>query len=185
MDRTSRRRFLRTGCGAGTFAVAGCLGGPTNAAGDPDTYEIVQYATALGRPEWREGERAGYLDAFTSEDGARNALEFGELPDDRREEVEAFVAGTEFEETVLLYVASVGPDTCHDAIEVRELAMEAATLTGEAAAVDTSDGDVDCGAAETHPSALIRPEFDERPERVEMRVVDGWDGRETIERVVE
>jgi hypothetical protein len=54
------------------------------------------------------------------------------------------------------------------------LGMEGATLTGEAAALDTSDGDVDCGAVEIHPSALIGPEFDDRPERVEVTFVDGW-----------
>lgn len=69
--------------------------------------------------------------------------------------------------------------------EVRDLETEDATITGEIAAIDTSEGDVGCGDAITYPSALIRPEYDDLPENVEITFIDGWGERETIERAVE
>lgn len=189
MDPTSRRRLLRSGCGVAALGVAGCLGGrgvlSTGEAVDSDGYEIVQYSTALGLPEWREEGRAGSLDVFASEDDVRESLELEELSEDRRDAVEAFVADTDFEKRLLLYVASAGPSTCYDRIEVHELGIEEATMTGEVAAIDTSGGNVDCGAAETYPSALIEPAFDDRPERVELTVVDGWGEGETVERTID
>lgn len=177
-----RRRFLQTGWLVAALAAGGCLGGfPAGRASDHDDYAIVQYSTALGQPEWREDGRTGYLDAFGSETAVRESLDIEALPGDRREDVGSFVAATDFEAEILLYVASTGPDTCHDGIRVRELGTDGSTLTGEMAVIDTSDGAVDCGAAETHPSALIRPAFD-RPERVAITVVDGRGDRETLRR---
>lgn len=190
MNPTTRRRFLYAGCGTIALPLAGCLGTEdvlsTRNADDPTEYEIVQYSTALAAPDWREhNDRAGHLDVFASAAAAEVLLESDRLADERRGGVESFIAATDFEETVLLYIASVGPNTCYNRIEVRELERIDATLAGEMAAADTSEPGGGCGGAVTHPSALVRPEVTDRAERVEITIIDGWGGRETITRSIE
>lgn len=197
MNPMSRRILLRSGCGTAVFAFTGCLGDGRTRSGEENDesedgadhgendYAIVQYSSDLAAPEWREHDERGYLSVLITENEVRDSLRFDDLPEDHREEIEQFVAETDFEETVLLYVGSVGPSTCHDALEVRDLDLEERTLVGEIGVIDVSGGDTGCGGAETHPSALIRPEFDVRPERIELTIIDGWDERETIERTVE
>ncbi|MEM4780756.1 MAG: hypothetical protein QXG03_04235 [Halalkalicoccus sp.] len=204
MSSLPRRRLLQAGSTAAAFALAGCFGdsdvfptdgdersddaedesGDDRPNGDADRYTIVRYSTDR-QPEWRDEDESGQLAVFTTEDELRGALALDELPEDRREAVESLIEDTDFEETVLLSVASVGPTTCYDTLEVEELGIEEATLSGRVTAVETSDSDELCGEAITYPSALLRPEFGARPERVAITIVDGWGERETIERPVE
>lgn len=197
MERISRRTVLRaagTGLGA---TVAGCLsdepvraptGGDDPTPTDTPTptpdggleYEVRSFGTSLGRPAWRNDDRrSGHVEMYATEAAARAALEFEELPEDRRAAVEAFVGGTDYPNERLLYVASVGPNTCHDRIEVGHLSVDGDVLVGTANTVDTSEPDVACGDAITFPSALVRVRFDDRPRNAgRLTVTDGW-GEET------
>lgn len=199
MTPIDRRRTLRVlGLGLGA-AVGGCLsdepanpgtGGDTPTGSDPrsgsDTpppmtdggieYEVRSFGGSLGEPTWRDDERrSGHVELYASAAAARAALDLEALPEDRREDVEAFVEGTDFSKERLVYVASVGPNTCHDRVEVGHLTVEGDTLVGAASAVDTSGPDEACGDAIAFPAALVRIRFGNRPRNVvRLTVTDGW-----------
>jgi hypothetical protein len=194
MQRSDRRTALRiVGAGLGT-SVAGCLSdGPggtptdrddTTSTGTPTAtrhgglaYDVTSFGTSLGRPRWYgDDETAGHVQLFATEAAARGVLDLDEVGDDRRDGVESFVADTDFATERLLYVVSVGPDTCHGSIEVGSLSVEGEQLVGRARAVDTSDENEGCGDAITYPSALVRATFEGTPrDRVRFTVTDGWD----------
>lgn len=206
MERPTRRRTLRAvglGCGA---LLGGCLSDdgadptgtddPTDAddptgTDDPtateplslDGYDVVPFAASLSAPDWYDDEEPpGHVELFASEAAAREGLDFERVPEDRRSEVESFVADTDFASARLLYVGSVGPNTCYRAVEVSELELDDGTLVGAAAAVAPGDGDRVCGQAITFPSSLVRATVDGRPPNAAtVTVTDGWGDEETFE----
>jgi len=198
MSPNTRRGTIRlVGLGLGA-ALAGCLdGGDDPATGESPTddpsptdgpsgdleYESVQVGAASGDPDWydSEDEPPGHVELFASARAVRRALDLEAASD----EVGAFVDGTDFERSRLLYVASLGPNTCYSEIDVRELTVEDGELVGTAAAVDPSDDTTGCGDAVTFPSALVRVTFDGRPaNHATITVVNGWDEQRAIEATV-
>lgn len=205
MTKLDRRTALAAvGIGLGT-ALAGCIDSGANPGDDEDTetddgdgeetttadpgeptaveYDVIQYETGTSAPDWydRDEEPTGAVTLIDSESRLESTLSVHDLPEDRRDAVESFLADVDFEKSVVLLVSSVGPDTCHDEIEIESLALEDGTLTGRAAAVDTSEEGAACGEALTFPSALVKAEGDgSPPSGAEITVVDGWGTEETI-----
>lgn len=196
MDPVSRRDALRT-TGAGLLAsVAGCLGGSESPPSSDDTttdengtetddegtnrlvdHASIQFATETAAPEWyaETDDAVGNVTVIDSEERAQVVWPHDDVPQDRREEVADFLGEVSFEDSVLLYLESVGPNTCHDAIEATSVAFEDGELTATATVVDTSDADEGCGEALTFPSALLRATFSEEPPtEATVTVVDGW-----------
>lgn len=198
MERPTRRHALKAvglGCGA---LLGGCLSddgtapagtdSPTDTATgtEPPTldgYDVVPFAASSTIPDWYgQEEPPGHVELFASEEAAREWLDFEQVPEDRRSEVESFVADTDFGTARLLYVGSVGPNTCYRAVEVSGLELADGTLVGSAAAVDPGDGDRACGEALTFPSSLVRATVDGRPPNAaKVTVTDGWGDEETFE----
>jgi hypothetical protein len=224
----NRRTFLAaSGVGLATPLV-GCLGGARETPGtDPGTVEetetttdaettatagptelasseTVQYAATGTRPDWFEGSGDSVGRVVVIDSKARaDAVLTRDLPTDRREPVADFLQNTDFSESVVLYVESVGPNACTDEIEVADLAAEDGVLTGTASVVDASEGgDASDGSDETdengtasdggggmtacaevltYPSALVRATFSGEPAtRVRLRLVDGWDNETEV-----
>lgn len=97
------------------------------------------------------------------------------LFDENDTETLAFVDATDFESSVLLYVESVGPNTCYNRLEVTDVAVEGGTIVGSATAIDASDeGDDVCAPSLTYPGALIRITTDPLPDAARITVTDGW-----------
>lgn len=211
MDITDRRRVLRAvGLGLGG-SLAGCLSGdpggtatgterpsatdsatqsPTETPpSDADvTFEVLQLGTGLERPAWRaDGEGGGHAELYASAAAARGRLGLEALAPDRREAAESFVGSTDFGAERLLFVASVGPDTCYSRVEVASLRVVDATLAGGARAVDTSEAGEGCGDAITYPAALVRVRFEGDPrDQARIRITDGWDEqREVVAAAIE
>jgi hypothetical protein len=207
----NRRTFLAaSGVGLATPLV-GCLGGSRETPGtDPGTVEETEtttdaettatelassetlpYAATGTRPDWFEGagETVGDVVVIDSEERADAVLAREDLGADRREQVTDFLRNTDFGDSVLLYVQSVGPNACNDAIEVRDLAVEDGELVGTASVVNSSEategtedgGMTACAQVITYPSALVRATFSgDPPTRVSLRVTDGWDNEAEV-----
>ena len=188
----NRRRLLRAvGIGAGV-GLAGCAGersgdggGTTDdtttdrtTTGAPDAVRetaVLQYDVTGAVPAWHEPGRPGRVVVIDSTERLRATLSLGDLSEERRESVRAFLADVDYATDRLLSVRSGGPDTCHDRVNVSELRVAGGRLTGRARVVDTSEPGKACGGAETFPSALVRVTFDESPvDRVALQVRDGF-----------
>ena len=186
MERLTRRSALRglgTTVGAvGIAGSAGCLGGSVpgsdggngtdddgNAGIDADPETAVYHAGgALSGPAWRRTERPGFVTLFTDRASTRWLLR------DARSGTDDFVDGTDFEESVLAYVESVGRDTCERLLEFADVAVDEGTLTAEATVVDTAGEDTACGEAITYSGAFLRVTADPLPDAIRVDVTDGW-----------
>jgi hypothetical protein len=177
---TRRRTTVTAGVALGT-ALAGCLGGD----GGGVTRETLQIGPTPGVPDWSgRGDDAGAAELFRRQERAVDRLESALLEGvapDRRDAILAFARNTDFQDDVLVYVASEGPDTCYDEVSVRDLTLDGDVLTGTAEAVDTSESGQGCGDALTFPAVLVRATADPRPARVRLTIHNGWGEETTVE----
>ena len=194
-DLTRRKALYGIGTGS-VVALAGCTeaGGSAPGSGSDDTdgdgsdgadgdgsdggpsFVVQQTGASLSGPGWDRTERRGFCALFTAADDLSSLL--AEAPEAVRE----FVAETDFTESVLCYVESVGPNTCYDEIAVDPLALgvEDGTLVADATVRGPSDGEVACGEAITYSGALVRVTADPLPDAARISVTDGWGETETI-----
>ncbi|KKF39191.1 hypothetical protein FK85_30485 [Halorubrum saccharovorum] len=188
------RRTAIYGLGAGSVtALAGCSDGADPGAGDggdgtnggtgngtgdggdgsdegsgvTDT-AVQQTGGALSGPAWDPESRRGFCVLVTEEDETRW------LFDDAPAEVREFVEATDFSSSVLAYVESVGPTTCHDRIEFADVGVEEGTLVASATVENTADDNEACGEAITFSGALLRVTADPLPDSLRLSVTDGW-----------
>lgn len=186
MTRLTRRSTLYT-LGIGSLAaLAGCTSEGDPGAGDGDdsdgtdgadgddggdaglATEAHQVGGALSGPAWHREERRGFCALFAEESDATWLLR------DAPAEATAFVEATDFDESVLAYVESVGPTTCHRGIAFADVAVEDETLIASATVAQPGDDDFACGEAITFSGAFLRVTTDARPDAVRMSITDGW-----------
>jgi len=185
------RRETLYGVAAGAAALAGCTeagapgdgngtdggGGDGNGGDGSDgavTTAVQQVGAALSGPAWSRDDRRGFC-ALLTEAGDASWL-LGDAP----EPVRAFVEETEFAESVLCYVESVGPDTCHDEIAFDGVGVEDGTLVADATVRGAESDDAACGEAITHSAALLRVTSDPLPDAARLSVTDGWGETGTV-----
>ncbi|WP_096394738.1 hypothetical protein [Halorubrum trapanicum] len=138
------------------------------------TTAVQQVGAALSGPAWSRDERRGFCVLLAEEGDASWLL------DDAPEEIRAFVEETDFDESRILYVESVGPDTCHDEIAFDGVAVEDGTLVADATVLGAESDDVACGEAITYPAALLRVTSDPLPDSARLSVTDGWGETGTV-----
>lgn len=189
MDQYRRAALRFVGLGAGA-ALAGCLGGgggdgtptPTGTGSDPVVadHETVPLAVRNGA-EWSEDDAVGHVVVADSRDRARAALARYDPPEERAEEVRAFLEAADYETDRLVLVESVGPDGCHDCLAVDGVRLEDGRLRAAARVVDRSEEHAGCTDAIVYPSTLLRVRFDGRPvDDVAVDVTDGWGDTDTV-----
>ncbi|ELZ48431.1 hypothetical protein C464_07020 [Halorubrum coriense DSM 10284] len=164
--------------GSGTDGGDGGGGGSDGTNGDGTDGEVEtavkRVETALLREEWSRTERRGYCVVIAEEGDAEWLLAEASDP------VRAFVEETDFEESVLCYLESVGPTTCHDEVAFGGVAVEDGTLVADATVRGPQDEEVACGEAITYPAALLRVTSDPLPEAARLSVTDGWGETGTV-----
>ncbi|WP_123620432.1 hypothetical protein [Halorubrum sp. CSM-61] len=129
---------------------------------------VRQAGDALSGPAWDRESRRGFCVLFTAEDETRW------LFDDAPAEVGEFVEATDFDESVLAYVESVGPTTCHDRIAFDDVGVEDGTLVASATVESTAADEEACGEAITFSGALLRVTADPLPDALRLSLTDGW-----------
>ncbi|WP_276253483.1 hypothetical protein [Halomontanus rarus] len=147
------------------------------------SHDTIQFGVTGSRPDWFEemGETVGDVVVIDSAERADVIWPHDDVRRDRREDVADFLGDTSFEDSVLLYVESVGPNTCHDSLEFEDVALEDGRLAATASVVDSSGADEACGEAITYPSALLRATFSAEPvTEATITVVDGRDNEATV-----
>lgn len=179
MNVTRRKTLLATG---GILTLAGCIdssdaggngnGNETENGDNNDEtveYDVFQLGPSPGRPLWRYGPDTGFISLIDSEDSRPWMV------DDPTEldGLEEWLDETDFAESNVIYVETIGPNTCYSEIDISDVAIEDGEIVGTAEANDTSGDDEGCGEAETHPSALIRVTGEELPSMATLTVVDG------------
>lgn len=181
-----RRQVLSTAGIAIAAPLVGCLDAPDGGGngngdetgsngGDGDVtveYDVFQLGATLSRPFWHERDDGptGFVALIESE---RDRPWMIDDPDEV-EGLEEWFDETDFGESAIVYVETVGPNTCYHALEVSNVGVEDGEIVGEAEAVDASEGDVDCAAAVTYPSALVRVTGEDLPSEAAFTVTDGW-----------
>ena len=189
MVQISRRSALSgVGTLAGLTALAGCVDGGdgstdggSNAGGDTDTgtggddpsaavtdVTVHQVGRALSGPAWRRDERPGFCALIEARNDAAWLLR------DADAETTAFVKETDFDAAVLLYVESVGPNTCYGRVVVEDVSVAEDRLTATATAVETSDEDAICGQAITYVGAFCRVAVASAPSTTRVDITDGF-----------
>jgi hypothetical protein len=182
-----RRAALRAGVLGVGGALAGCLG-PVGEDGRVPTEspprsvlrvtddETVRFAV---RRSVGWDEASGFVVLVDSAARQRALLTKYRLPDDRRDRILEFLEDVDYGRERLVLVESVGPDQCHDALEVEAVEVGDGGITAEAT-VRTSDAD-DCGQALAYPSSLLRARFNaEPPDEATVEVTDGRGGTSTV-----
>jgi len=149
-------------------------GADSDGTADGVTTAVQQVGSALSGPSWDRTERRGLCALIVEEGDASGLL------DDAPEEVRAFVEETDFSASVLCYVESVGPDTCHDEIAFDGVAVEDGTLVADATVLGAESDDVACGEAITYSAALLRVTSDPLPDAARLSVTDGWGETGTV-----
>ncbi|EMA66384.1 hypothetical protein [Halorubrum kocurii] len=127
-----------------------------------------QVGSALSGPSWDRESRRGFCTLFTDEDETRWPLDEGSA------ETREFVEATDFSSSVLAYVESVGPTTCHNRIDFADVGVEDGTLVGSATVRNTAADDEACGEAITFSAALLRVTADPLPDAIRLSVTNGW-----------
>lgn len=189
MNEITRRRALLATGSVGTLALAGCLDDGTAADGtsngddreDPDaavvSHDVFQLGASASQPAWADGsaETPGFVAVVDSE------RDFWMLED--MDGLEEWLDGTDFDDSLVVYVETAGPNTCYDEVAVGDVRVTAdptddwdggPVIAGTVDAVDTSDGMEACGEAVTYPSALIRVTGDDLPTDAAFTITDGW-----------
>lgn len=199
MVRLTRRTAIHCIGTGSVLALAGCTDGAQPGAGDggdgsdgtdgadgsdghgDDGAEVTtvvrQVGTALSGGEWDRAGRRGFCALITDADESAS-WPFGEAP----EGVRAFVEETNFAESVLVYVESVGPTTCHDEIAFDGIGMgvEDGTFVADATVRGAGNDGTVCGEAITYPAALLRVTSDPLPDAVRLSLTDGWSETGTV-----
>lgn len=171
MEGIRRRTALQYAGILGGGSVAGCLGT------DSVDYEVFQLGGSQTKPlwDWPDTDRLGYLTTLAEDD------EFWMV--ENPETIEGFdewYGATDFEESVLLYIASVGLDACYDELDVETVDREGNRLTGATTVVDTSGDDEACAEAITYPAAFIRASGDDLPSEATFTVTSGWGNKAIV-----
>jgi len=192
MTEFTRRKALYGVAAGGAAALAGCTdagdpvsggggsdGGGNNADGDGGDGEVSTAVQQVGEPisgvAWDRRQRRGICVLITERYGDGTGI-LGEAP----EPAHGFVSETDFAESVVCYVESVGPTTCHDEIAFDGVDVEDGTLVADATVRGADDDGVACGEAITHSSALLRVTGDPLPETARLSVTDGWGETGTV-----
>ena len=188
----SRRGLLYT-LGVGGVAIAGCVEGNgsdedgseddgANGNGSDTEFDAatIPFAVRTDRPAWDSGNK-GQVIVIDSRERESEALSPYSIPFDRHEEMRAFREGVDYDRERLLLVESVGPNACHDRLEVDSIRAESEEIRAEAAVVDSSDGEMACAQVVTYPSTLVRITFKDEPlDSARAEITDGGGGHQTI-----
>ncbi|MGM0447779.1 MAG: hypothetical protein ACQERM_05935 [Methanobacteriota archaeon] len=187
MTEFTRRAALYGVATGGAAALAGCTeaGAPADengtdggdgAVGDAGevTTAVHQVGAALSGPAWNRTDLRGFC-VLIAEEGDASWL-LGDAP----EEARAFVEETDFADSILVYVESVGPDTCHDEIKFDDVGVEDGALVADATVRGADDEEVACGEAITYSAALLRVTSDPLPDAARLSVTDGWGETGTV-----
>jgi hypothetical protein len=144
------------------------------------TTETIPFAASNEPTDWDSETSTGRVVVIDSEARARAALPITTVPEDHHQAVSDFVSETDFEDSVLVFVESAGPNSCYGELAIEDVTLSESSLTGSATAVDGSE-DRMCAEVLTFPSALLRATFDGSPHStVTMTVTNGWDDSEEI-----
>ena len=200
MVQISRRSTLSgVGTLAGLTALAGCVDGGDGSAdgehgdetdadnagpaadtdGDGSSSAVTDVTThqvgrALSGPAWQRDERPGFCTLIEARDDAAWLLR------DADAETTAFIEETNFDAAVLLYVESVGPNTCYGRVAVEDVSIAEDRLTATATAVKTGDDGAICGQAITYVGAFCRVAVGSAPSTTRVTITDGFDTTATL-----
>jgi len=188
VTRLTRRRTLRaTGLGIGLLC-AGCLRGSGNDGdgnGGPNAVTVsgtdaLQLGPRKSAPDWASGDAAGTAQLFGGPEGARDALSF-DAYDKPSEKIQSHIDGTEHPAAQLLYVESVGPNTCYTEVVPSKFAVTDGRLGGTLTAARPEDTPSDgaCGEALTYPGALVQVLYSGHPPKDGSVTVVSGSGSET------
>jgi hypothetical protein len=189
MVQISRRSALSgVGTLAGLTALAGCVDDGSDRSTDADETDadtddppaavsdvtVHQVGRALSGPAWRRDERPGFCTLIEARDDAAWLLR------DADAETTAFVDETDFDAAVLLYVESVGPNTCYGRVAVEDVSIAEDRLTATATAVETGEEGAICGQAITYVGAFCRVTVAPAPSTTRVTITDGFDTTATL-----
>lgn len=189
----SRRRLLSV-LGVGIGTLAGCLSGintdnsgngngnESDESGSVSEFDAssIPFAVRSDRPVW-DDNGGGQVIIVDSPQRQSAAFAPHSVPSERHEEMNAFLDGVDYDHERLLLVESVGPNACHDRLEIDSVRIEDGEIRADAEVIDTSDGEGECAQVVTFPSALVRITFEEVPlDSATVEVTDGWGETTTI-----
>lgn len=128
---------------------------------------------------WTDGtERTGVVVHLDSAEEVTSLVE-------ATEDVDHFLAETNFDDDSVFYLESAGPNACYQAIEVSDVVALAGTqeyqVTGDVAAIDTGYGA--CAEVITFPGILLRVESEIDFATGQFQITDGWGSQQHVEAI--
>jgi len=135
-----------------------------------DEYDLKQFAFSTGNPVSSDGSLInGRIRLFESAESALEWLPFEAVHETQRSEQKAFVANTNFQPEVLLYIELAGPHSGTREIAIEELSIDPETVTGTVRVKHISDGGAE---AITYSAALVR--IHGTATQVTLAAINGW-----------
>ena len=184
-----RRTILRLGGIGLVGSLAGCIAEdnvPSGGGGSSDATIAEVDTTPLTlrtrRPLWDEEDdvtgRAIIIDSEARLDGVLTMFDIGE---ERRDELDTFLDGLDYEDERVILIESTGPNLCHRTLDVEAVTVETGEITAEATVVDTSEEGEGCPQAVGYPAVLVRVTFDaETVDSTSVSLTDGWGETSTV-----
>ena len=182
-----RRSVLLVSAGATVTTLSGCLSRRSDRPENGESlstieYDVIQFGTESSSPWWGSSREIGYLESVESSDDVEDFRDYEWLEDiesDRLEEIRAFVDDVNFEDELLVYVASGGPNMGYIHVKVDSLEVDGDAIIGTAQAYEPELADED---EHVYASALVHVIPDDGwPERVVFTITNGWDQSEDFE----
>lgn len=169
--RMRRRTALQYAGTLGVVSAAGCLSSTSVDS------EVFQLGGLQSKPLWDrpDSDRPGYVTVMTEDDEPWMVDDPGAV-----DGFDEWYAETNFEESVMLYIESVGLNTCYNKLDIEDISREGGRLTGTARAVDTSNDDEVCAEAITYPAAFVRVTGEELPTAAAITITTGWGDTDTV-----
>ncbi|MHB9288744.1 hypothetical protein ACKVMT_17070 [Halobacteriales archaeon Cl-PHB] len=189
MTRLTRRRTLRaTGLALG-LGLAGCLRGSGNDGdGDGSGNGVTVTGTSafqLGSPgdtpDWAESDAAGTARLFASPDAARQGVALDRFDVDG-DALQRFLDQADHEAIQLVYVETVGPNTCYTTVTPSAFTAGGGSLEGTLTATKPEDAGDACGEAITYSAALVQVLYSgQPPQEGSLTVVSGGGSETTVD----
>lgn len=138
---------------------------------DGSENDVFQLGSSPSQPLWAiPDEATGFITLLDDKD---DDLWMVRNPD-KIDGLRSWLDETDLENSAVVYVETVGPNTCYNEVDINDVAAESTNIVGTAEAVDTSEENEMCGSTITYPSVFVRVTGDDLPSRSTFTVVDGW-----------
>ena len=141
--------------------------------------DSIQEENGDGNDDIENDDGTDRGDGIESDDGTARGDD-----DERDEELADWLADTDFDESVVLFVETAAPNACYQKVAIEDVTVESTSLANgseevdaivaNATAVDVSGTEESCPEVVSYPASYVRVTGDGLPSEARVTITDGW-----------